>query len=58
VSDGNGSRRGALLALLLIAALVVGAILLTQRLHRDAAVQDCVASGRRDCAAIDAGRQR
>jgi hypothetical protein len=53
--DGDGSRRGALVALAVIAALIVAAVLLTQRLHRDAALQDCVASGRRDCGVIDAG---
>ncbi len=60
MSDGNGdgSRRGALVALAVIAALIVGAVLLVQRLHRDAALQDCVASGRRDCMVIDSGGGR
>ncbi|MBV8704683.1 MAG: hypothetical protein JO118_13340 [Acetobacteraceae bacterium] len=55
MSDGDGSRRGALVALVVVAVLIVAAVLLTQRLRRDAAVQDCVAAGRRDCVAVDAG---
>ena len=55
MSDGGGSRRGALVALVVVAVLIVAAVLLTQRLNRDAALQDCVASGRRDCLNIGAG---
>jgi len=55
VSDGDGSRRGALVALAVVVALIIAAVLLTRRLHRDAAMQDCVASGRRDCLVVDAG---
>ena len=54
MSDGDGSRRGALVALVVVAVLIVAAVLLTQRLRRDAALQDCVAAGRRDCVSIDA----
>ena len=54
MSDGDGSRRGALVALVVVAVLIVAAVLLTQRLRRDAALQDCVAAGRRDCLAVDA----
>ncbi len=57
-SGGDGSRRGAVVALALIAVLIVLAVLLVQRLHRDAAVQDCVASGRSNCTVIDAGGSR
>ena len=57
MSDGDGSRRGALVALVVVAVLIVAAVLLTQRLRRDAAVQDCVAAGRRDCVAVDAGER-
>jgi hypothetical protein len=56
--DQDGSRRGALVALAVIAALIVAAVLLTQRLHRDAALQDCVASGRRDCLTVEATGRR
>jgi hypothetical protein len=46
------SRRGAL------AALIVIAVLLVRGLRRNAALQDCIMSGRRDCAPFDAGRAR
>lgn len=57
MSAGNSDppRRGALLALVVIAALIGVAMLIIHRLHRNAAIQDCVVSGRRDCAPIDAG---
>ncbi len=60
MNDGEGdpSRRGALFALALIAALVIGALLLARALHRNAALQDCVMSGRRDCAPIQSGTGR
>ncbi len=54
--DAEPPRRGALLALVVVAALIVAAVLLIQRLHRDAAIQDCVAAGRHNCVPIDAGR--
>jgi len=56
--DPASSRRGALLALIVIAVLVVGAVLLANGLRRNAALQDCIMSGRRDCAPIDAGASR
>jgi len=40
-------------SLLVIALLVVGAWLVITRLTEDARVQDCVQSGRRNCAPID-----
>jgi hypothetical protein len=40
---------------MVIVVLIIAAVLLTQRLHRDSALQDCVASGRRNCVSIDAG---
>ena len=50
--DGGGSRRGALVALILVVLLVVGGLWLTQRLRAMASIQDCVASGRSNCAPI------
>ncbi|MGA9866307.1 MAG: hypothetical protein WBQ75_07670 [Acetobacteraceae bacterium] len=60
MSDENGdsSRRGALVALVVVAVLIVGALLLARELHRNAALQDCVMSGRRDCALIQPGTGR
>ena len=40
-------------SLLIIVALVVGTWFLVQRLSADAKMQDCVQSGRRNCAPID-----
>ena len=55
IRDGrepDGSRRMALLALLVIAALVVGGLFLWNQLSRMAAIQDCVAQGRTNCAPV------
>jgi hypothetical protein len=42
--------------LVLIAAMVGGTWFIMRELRRSAALQDCVASGRRDCAPIGPGR--
>jgi hypothetical protein len=42
-----------LLALLFVVVLVVGGLLLTQVLRHMSQLQDCVMSGRTDCAPID-----
>jgi hypothetical protein len=52
------SRRGALLAMALIAAVVVLVILVVQRLHQSSAIQDCVMSGRTNCAPIEAPQRQ
>jgi hypothetical protein len=46
-------RRGALIGLLVVVALVVGGLLLTHVLRRMSQLQDCVMSGRSNCAPID-----
>jgi hypothetical protein len=46
-------RRKALLALLFVVVLVVGGLLLTQVLRHMSQLQDCVMSGRTNCAPID-----
>lgn len=48
------NRRLAALAGLLIALLVVAAIFLVQALRRESQLEDCLMSGRRNCAPIDA----
>ena len=53
-NEPQGSRRAALLALVVILALVVGGLFLWDRLSRMAAIQDCVAQGRSNCAPIQA----
>ena len=46
------SRRGALIGLVITALLVIGGVYLVHVLRRAAQLQDCVMSGRRDCAPI------
>ncbi len=47
-------RRAALFGLVLTLLLVLGGVLLVHVLSRAARLQDCVMSGRTDCAPIDA----
>jgi hypothetical protein len=47
----EGPRRRALFALLLILALLAGGFLLVRALIAESAREDCLASGRHDCAA-------
>lgn len=47
--DPPGTRRGALVGLVLVVLLVIGALALTRLLHGMARFQDCVLSGRPDC---------
>jgi hypothetical protein len=49
-------RRGALIALLLVAALAVGGLWLSQHLAAVGRLQDCVMSGRTNCAPIQTGK--
>lgn len=49
-----GPPRAALAALLLVVALVGGFMFLMHRLTDAGRLQDCVASGRTNCAPIDA----
>jgi hypothetical protein len=55
--DNPGSSRGALVALGLIVVLIVAVIFIMNRLSGAARIQDCVASGRTNCAPIEAGRR-
>jgi hypothetical protein len=53
--DRNNLR--ALVALCLIAALIAGTVMIMQGLHRSTAMQDCLASGRTNCAPIDTNQR-
>ncbi|HEY4041762.1 MAG TPA: hypothetical protein VGM32_07940 [Rhodopila sp.] len=53
--SGRGPLR-TLVGLGLIAVLIVGVLFMIQQLRHAAAIQDCVASGRTDCAPISPGR--
>ena len=48
------SRRPALLGLALVLLLVVGAYFLVTALRKNAELEDCLMSGRRNCAPIEA----
>ncbi len=52
------SRRGALIGLIVIVLLIVGGICLVHVLRREAQLQDCAMSGRRNCVPIDADSGR
>jgi hypothetical protein len=48
-----GPPVGALVGLLLVILLVGGVMFVMYRLHQSAQMQDCLASGRTNCAPID-----
>jgi hypothetical protein len=48
----EGSRRGPMIALLVVVALVVGGIALTHVLSGVSKIQDCAMSGRSNCAPV------
>ena len=50
--DEMPSRRGPLLALVVVVVLVVGGIWLSRTLHDTGRMQDCVMAGRNNCAPI------
>jgi hypothetical protein len=57
MADGpTGSPLRAVVGLGLILVLIVGVLFVMRQLQNAASVQDCVASGRRDCVPITAGR--
>jgi hypothetical protein len=47
------SRRGAVLGLVLVLVLVVIAYFLVTALRQNAQLEDCLMSGRRNCAPVD-----
>jgi hypothetical protein len=49
---GGGSPWRAVVGLGLIVVLIVGVLFVMQQLRHAAAIQDCVASGRRDCVPV------
>jgi hypothetical protein len=51
-----GSRRGAVLGLLVALGLIVVGLILVKVLGNSARLQDCVMSGRTNCAPIDSGK--
>jgi hypothetical protein len=51
--DPGPPRRGALIALLFIVLLIVGALFIEHVLSTESKLQDCVMQGRTNCAPID-----
>jgi len=50
--EQSPSRRATIVAIIVIAAAVLAVILIVQRIHQMSAIQDCVMSGRSNCAPI------
>ncbi len=50
--DESGSNRGPMVALVVVVLLVLGGLWLQQHLRADNQIQDCVMSGRSNCAPI------
>ncbi len=48
----GGASRGPIVALILVVVLVLGGLWLSHRLHSASAIQDCVMSGRTNCAPV------
>jgi hypothetical protein len=53
-SPAPDPRRAALIGLAVLCALVVGGLVLAHALRSSARIQDCVMSGRTNCAPLDA----
>jgi len=51
--DGGGNRRGALIGLVITALLVVAGYYLMTVLRHQGQVEDCLMSGRSNCAPLD-----
>jgi hypothetical protein len=50
--DEGPSRRGPLIALVVVVVLVAGGIWLSQTLRQGGRIQDCVMAGRQNCAPV------
>ena len=55
---GRSSRRGAVIGLILVLALVAVGCFLVEALRKNANLQDCVMSGRTNCAPLDVPAKR
>jgi hypothetical protein len=51
--DGGGNRRGALIGLVVAALLVIAGYYLTNALRNQGKMEDCLMSGRSNCAPLD-----
>ena len=57
MSGAGPSRRGSLVALLVIVVMVAIGLFISHRLRDAATIQDCVSSGRSNCATIETIRR-
>jgi hypothetical protein len=53
MTEPQNQRRGALMALVLIIAIVLGSLLIQRVLRHTGQVEDCLLAGRRNCAPLD-----
>ncbi len=56
--DNGGSPRGALIGLAVIVAIVLAVVFVMARLRETGRMQDCLASGRTNCAPVAAAPLR
>jgi hypothetical protein len=56
--DGDGSRRPAVIGLIVVLVLVVAGYFLMTALRQNANLEDCLMSGRRNCAPIEVPASR
>ena len=54
MDEPSTSNRGPIVALVIVALLVIGGLWLMQHIRASARIQDCVMSGRTNCAPIEA----
>ena len=54
--EGAGSRRGALAGLVIVLLIIVAVVFVMARLRESGRMQDCLASGRTNCAPVANGR--
>jgi hypothetical protein len=55
--DNGGSPLRAVVGLVLVVVLILGVLFVMQQLRQAATIQDCVASGRTNCAPITGGNR-
>ncbi len=51
--DGEARRTAALMGLVVILVLAIAGVILVRALRREAALEDCLMAGRRNCAPIE-----
>ncbi|HTT81202.1 MAG TPA: hypothetical protein VMF86_16140 [Stellaceae bacterium] len=51
--DGEARRTAALMGLVVVLSLAIAGVILVRALRREAALEDCLMAGRRNCAPIE-----